>query len=150
MRALPLRPAMGCSSSREARGGGVVSPSAAPAEPRQGLRPSSLTTRASSALTSLGMCRGGHDGVRAYTPLPSEEAVKGASDPEEAKEALPGEGAAAEEERGHGATSTPAAAMAPSVEDAASATSSWTAQWSAEPVPSLPPPAPNFDPQRRS
>jgi len=101
--------------------------------------------RAASALTSLGICRGGHDGVRPYTPLPSEEAVmKVASDPAEAEEALPGEGAAAEEERGHGAPSTPAAAMA-SVEDAASATSSWTAQWSAEPAPPSLPPALDLD-----
>ncbi|KAG2577035.1 hypothetical protein PVAP13_6NG077000 [Panicum virgatum] len=132
---------MGCSSSREARGG-VVSP----AERRQGLRSSSLTMRAASALTSLGMCRGGHDVVRAYAPLPSEEAVmKVASDPAEAEEALPGEVAAAEEERGHGKPSTPAAATV-SVEDAASATSSWTAQWSAEPAPPSLPPALDLDP----
>ncbi|RLM61106.1 hypothetical protein C2845_PM14G03850 [Panicum miliaceum] len=130
---------MGCSSSREARGG-AVSPSAAPAERRQGLCSSSLTMRAASALTSLAICRGGHDGVRAYTPLPSEEAVKGASDPAEAEEALPGEGAAAAEEQEHGAPSTPAAAMASVVFcDAASASSLWTALWSAEPAPSLPP-----------
>ncbi|PAN33816.1 hypothetical protein PAHAL_6G048500 [Panicum hallii] len=130
---------MGCSSSREARGG-AVSPSAAPAEQRQCLRSSSLTMRAASALTSLGICRGGHDGERAYTPLPSEEAIKGASDPAEAEEALPGEGAAAAEEQEHGAPSTPAAAMASVVFcDAASASSSWTALWSAEPAPSLPP-----------
>ncbi|TKW08747.1 hypothetical protein SEVIR_6G044800v4 [Setaria viridis] len=129
---------MGCSSSREARGG-VVSPTAAPAERQQGLRSRSLTSRAALALTAVGMCRGGHDGVRAYAPLPSEEAAKGASDPAAAEEALPGEGAAAaEEDQRDDAASTPAAVMV-SVEDAASVTSSWTAQWSAEPAPSLPP-----------
>ncbi|CAL5008179.1 unnamed protein product [Urochloa decumbens] len=54
---------MGCSSSREALGG-VVSPS--PAERWQGLRSRSLPAR---------LCRGGHDGAGAYTPLPSEEAA---------------------------------------------------------------------------
>ncbi|OEL24877.1 Uncharacterized protein BAE44_0014104 [Dichanthelium oligosanthes] len=112
---------MGYSSSREARVG-VVSPTAAPAEWRQGL-----------SSRSLGMCRG----VHAYATLPlSEEAAKDASDPPTAAgEALPaGEGAAAEED----APGTPAAVMA-SLEGAASATLSWTAQWSAEPAPSLPP-----------
>ncbi|CAD6266064.1 unnamed protein product [Miscanthus lutarioriparius] len=126
---------MGCSSSREV-GGGVVSPSPAPVERRQGLRS-----------RSLGMCRGGHDSVHAYTALPFEEPVKGARDPAAAEEALPGEGAATEEKRRRDVPSMAAAVMA-SLEDAAS---SWTARWSAESAPSssLPPeqlPALDLDP----
>ncbi|KAJ1267476.1 hypothetical protein BS78_07G059200 [Paspalum vaginatum] len=134
---------MGCSSSTAARSG-VVSLSTAPAGQRQGLRSLSHQTRAASVLTSLGMCRGGHDGVHAYTALPSEEPVMGTDDPAAAEAALPGEDAAAEEEekRRHEAPSTPAAVMA-SLEDAASATPSWTAQWSAEPpAAALPPEQP--------
>ncbi|CAL5003825.1 unnamed protein product [Urochloa decumbens] len=68
------------------------------------------------------MCRGGgHDGV-AYTTLPAEESAL-----------TSGEGA-------------PAAVVA-SLEDAVSATSSWTALWrSAEPAPSLQPAALDLDP----
>ena len=134
------RPAMGCSSSREV-GGGVVPPSAAPAERRQGPRS-----------RSLGMCRGGHDSVHAYTALPlEEEPVKGARDPAAAEEAaLPGEDAAAEEKLRRDAPSMAAkAAVMASLDDAAS---SWTARWSAEPAPSssLPPeplPALDLDPE---
>ncbi|PWZ45783.1 Uncharacterized protein Zm00014a_023778 [Zea mays] len=121
---------MGCSSSREA-GGGLVSPAAAPAERRQGLRS-----------RSLGMCRGAH----AYTALPFEEPLKGARDPATAEEALPGDDAATEEKRRHEAPIISAAVMA-SIEDAASSS---TARWSAEPAASsLPPeqlPALDLDP----
>jgi glutaredoxin domain-containing cysteine-rich protein 1 len=118
----------------------LVSPSAAPAERHQGLRSRSLTSRAAWALTSVGMCRVGHDGVHAYASLPSEEASKVAGDPAAADEALPSEGAAEEaEDRRHDGSSTPPTVVAASFEDAASATSSWTAQWCAGPAPSLPP-----------
>ncbi|KAL6658949.1 hypothetical protein ACP70R_002989 [Stipagrostis hirtigluma subsp. patula] len=138
---------MGCSSSREVRGG-VVQPAAAPAERQQGL-PSRYFSRAASALASVGMCRGGHDGgVRAYTRLPFQEAT--ASDPAAAERALPGKDAAAEEEEmgRHDAPSSPAASMTGAFEDAASATSSCTAQWQGEPTPSPPQvqPPPGLDP----
>ncbi|XP_062196427.1 uncharacterized protein At5g39865-like [Phragmites australis] len=137
---------MGCSSSREARGG-VVPPAAVPAKRREGLRSRSLP-RAASALTSLGMCRGGHDGVHAYTRLPFEENMKGgANDQATAEDRLPGEDSAAQVEGRHDAPRTPAAVMT-DLEDAATAASSWTAQWQEEPALSSPQlqPAPDLDP----
>ncbi|XP_062191196.1 uncharacterized protein At5g39865-like [Phragmites australis] len=137
---------MGCSSSREARSG-VVPPASAPAKRREGLRSRSLSS-AASALTSLGMCRGGHDGVQAFNRLPFEEMMKGGpNDRAAAEEALPGDDSAAEEEGRHDAPRTPAA-VTTGFEDVASATSSWTARWQAEPAPSSPPvlPPPDLDP----
>ncbi|VAH81203.1 unnamed protein product [Triticum turgidum subsp. durum] len=156
---------MGCSSSTVARGGVDMSALPAPARPE---RRHSLPSRAASAMGSLGLCRGRHDGLHPYTTLPLEETVRG-----EAQYGAPSAEAKAASFSGD-AAAWPAEGRAPMklspagiLEGAASSTSStahWTAsatsstpQFSASPSwfrgessSSLPPPvqfvAPDFDP----
>ncbi|KAF0897667.1 hypothetical protein E2562_000385 [Oryza meyeriana var. granulata] len=140
---------MGCSSSRDVRGG-VAKPVA---ERRQSLRSRSVS-RTVSALSSLAFCRGGHhDAVHACSSLPLEEpprkvAHAAAADFEGAL--LVEEVAAAVVVEGrNGATCAPASAspggqrglkVALELEDAAPAASSDTAQRRASFDESSPPP----------
>ncbi|KAL6840838.1 hypothetical protein ACP4OV_029364 [Aristida adscensionis] len=106
---------MGCSSSREVRGGAAAPP--AEQRPPQALRSRSLS-RAASALASLAMCRGGHDGaVLAYARLPllDESATRGAASDSCSATATATAEAQGKEKR-HDAPGT--------IEDAASVTSS--------------------------
>uniref|UniRef100_A0A0E0LRS0 Glutaredoxin domain-containing protein n=1 Tax=Oryza punctata TaxID=4537 RepID=A0A0E0LRS0_ORYPU len=62
---------MGCSSSRDVRGGAAKPPAESR---RHSLRPSRSVSRTASVLTSLAFCRGRHDdAVHAYSSLPLEE-----------------------------------------------------------------------------